>query len=139
MRAGLTALLVAVLATTGAGCSLFGSDGGGGDSSETEAPDAPSGLSATSGNSQVELDWSTVDGVQAYRVYRAESSSSTDPLANEAVMEVSDATTYTDGSAKNGTEYKYVVTSVGTGGSESAPSNTARRTPFAEPGSRPSE
>jgi len=98
--------------------------------------DKASNLSATSGNSQIDLDWSAAAGAETYTVYRS-SSSSTDPSSNPPLTTGVSNPTYTDSEAKNGTTYYYVVTSVGSDGNESAPSNEASKTPFSEPGGRP--
>ena len=95
-----------------------------------------SGLSGTSGDEQIKLDWSTAAGAETYNVYRS-SSSSTDPSDNDPLATgVSDAA-YTDMGVQNGTTYYYVVTSVGSDGNESAPSNEVSKTPFSEPVGRP--
>jgi fibronectin type 3 domain-containing protein len=95
-----------------------------------------SGLSGTSGDGQIKLDWSTAAGAETYNVYRS-SSSSTNPADNSPLATGVSDPAYTDMGAQNGTTYYYVVTSVGSDGNESAPSNEVSKTPFSEPGGRP--
>ncbi len=106
-------------------------------SSEREGtPFAPaSGLAGTSGDSQIQLEWSGAAGAEAYNVYRSESSTdgaSGDPLASA----VSDPR-YADTSAENGTTYYYRVTSVNPENAESSASNEVEKTPFDDPPDRP--
>lgn len=132
---GLSAVLLAAVVALSLGCGGSGANGGGDSSPESSAPEAPSGLSGTSGDGQVSLDWQAAGGAEAYNVYRATSSSS---VMDESPLEGSvSSTTYTDGSAKNGTRYYYVVTSVGSEGAESGPSDVVSRAPFSSPPDRP--
>jgi hypothetical protein len=91
----------------------------------------PTGLTATTGNAKVLLSWtaSSSRGVVGYDVYRENANGTwpTSPLANTA------STSYTDTGLTNGTTYTYRVTSVGSGGTQSAPSNTASATPNVPP------
>lgn len=125
------------MSVTVSACGVFGSNEEDDDSSEEEptALAAPSSLEATSGNSQIGLDWEAVSEADTYNVYRSTSSTSGtsgDPLA-EGVSQAS----YTDDSAENGTTYYYRVTAVGSEGTESDGSDEVEATPFDEPPSRP--
>ncbi|MGK0456778.1 MAG: hypothetical protein ACJAUA_001085 [Zhongshania aliphaticivorans] len=85
-------------------------------------PTAPSGLTATPGNSLVNLDWdeNIEDNLVSYRVYRKvdPESYSTTPLA----VVSHPSTEFTDSSTENDTTYYYVVTAVDSNSNESAPS-----------------
>jgi hypothetical protein len=124
---GLAVAMIAGLVILGAGCGSSGSNGG----DSVSPPPTPSGLTATSGEGQVALDWPSVSGAEGYNVYRSTASGTVmegDPLAG-AVSK----STYTDGSVTNGTAYYYVVTAVGEGDTESGPTDAVSRTPFASP------
>ena len=82
-----------------------------------------SGTGTSAATYQVALSWegpsSSSVPVMGYNVYRAASGSSTYTLLNSS-MDAS--TTYTDSTVKSGLTYNYEVTSVGSGGVQSAPS-----------------
>lgn len=82
-------------------------------------PDAPTGLAATGGYSQILLDWNAATGASSYNVKRATSSGG--PYATIGTVS---ATGYTDSSVVNDTTYYYVVSSVNMAG-ESADSAEA--------------
>ncbi len=91
---------------------------------DTQAPTAPSGLSATAASStRVDLAWtgSTDDlGVTGYRIYRD----------GAMVGSVGNAAAYPDTTARAGTTYDYHVRAVDAAGNESGPSETRSvRTP----------
>lgn len=88
--------------------------------------EAPSNLTATSGNSQVTLSWDAVAGATVYNVKR--STTAGGPYTTIA-SNVS-GTSYIDTDVVNGTTYYYVVTAITTEG-ESANSNEASATPTA--------
>lgn len=115
---------------------LVGCGGDGGTDPEPdpdpEPPSAPSGLSGTSGDTQVALQWNAVSDVEAYTVYRATESFSDVSDAN-AVGEGLSATDFTDTDVENGTLYYYRVTATAED-LESDGSNQIDLTPFAEPG-----
>ncbi len=95
--------------------------------SDTTAPSAPAGLSATPGDGTVALSWSAATddvGVTGYRVYRDGSQIAT------AV-----GTIHTDTGRTNGTTYSYTVTAVDAAGNVSAASSSASATPQAAGGS----
>lgn len=130
-------MLITALCLAGPGCSLFGSDDDG--ELDTTAPTAPSGLTGASGDSVIELTWDAVgaDDLDGYNVYRSESA--IDLLSNVGPHNeslVSDAT-FSDGEARNGTTYYYVVTAVDIAANESEPSEVVDKTPFTDPPDRP--
>ncbi len=111
-----------------------GGDDGGGGGTGLSAPAAPSGLGATSQEGAAQLSWDTVDDADTYRVYR-DTSSGVD-VSSSALDTGIDQTSYTDGTAENGTEYFYVVTAVASEDGESAESDAsgeAGAIPFAAP------
>lgn len=129
----LSVVLLAGLVAVGMGCGGSGSNGSG----DRSAPSAPSNLSGTSGDGKVKLEWKRVVEAEAYNVYRATSSSSvmdSSLIMKEAPLTGAvSSTTYTDGSAQNGTRYYYVVTAIGAEGAESDPSEVLSRAPFSSP------
>lgn len=105
-------------------------NGGGESANSTEAttatiPAAPTGLSATAGNSQVALSWSTSTGAASYNVKRATVSGGPYTTLTNATT-----TSYTDATAVNGTTYYYVVSALNSSG-ESANSSEVSATPSA--------
>ncbi|MGO8669919.1 MAG: fibronectin type III domain-containing protein, partial [Capsulimonadaceae bacterium] len=89
------------------------------------APSAPTGLTATPGNAQVSLSWSSSTGATSYNVYRgtATGAESATPIATSTT-----STAYTDASVTNGTTYFYKVAAVNAGGT-SGLSNEGSATP----------
>jgi len=74
-------------------------------------PSAPTGLTATAGNGQVALEWTTILGVTGYRVFRSTGGSwPTTPLARVS------GRTYRNGGLSNGTTYSYRVSAFNAGG-----------------------
>lgn len=73
---------------------------------------APTGVTATAGDSQVALAWSAVANATSYSVYRAIKSGG--PYT--AVATGLTSASYTDTGLTNGTAYYYVVTAVSAGG-----------------------
>lgn len=105
--------------------------------SDTTPPEPPSGLSATSQDGAVLLEWNAVqaEDLAGYNVYRSTSSgvnTSGDPLESE----VSSAE-YVDETAENGTTYYYGVTAIDKAENESGSSGEVEKTPFATPPDRP--
>jgi titin len=92
---------------------------------EPSAPGTPTGLTATSGNSSVTLNWTAVSGATSYSVYRG-----TTAGGESATALASGVTTasYTDSTAANGTKYYYKVAAVNAGGT-SGLSGEASATP----------
>jgi len=89
------------------------------------APPAPSGLTATPGNAQVALAWSTVADASSYNIYRATAvgAEGTNPLATSSTAN------YTDNGVGNGMAYYYTVAAVNLGGA-SAQSGEVSATPL---------
>jgi len=114
--------LASLLAVNLAGCVGYGGGGntkpGGG-----SAPTAPTGLSATAANAQVNLSWSASFGASAYYVKR--STTSGGPYTQIAAPAVAN---FTDTTVTNGTTYFYVVSALNAAG-ESANSAQANATP----------
>ena len=94
-------------------------------------PEAPTGLTAVPGDSQVSLDWDDngEPDIAGYHVYRG-------PLP-AAMVKLTAAplpdSQYTDASVINGELYCYAVTAVDQGGNESAASASVSVTPGAQP------
>jgi fibronectin type 3 domain-containing protein len=118
--------LASLLAVNLAGCVGYGGGGnpktGGG-----SAPAAPTGLSATAANAQVNLSWSASSGASAYYVKR--STTSGGPYTQIAAPA---ATSYADNSLTNGTKYFYVVSAYNSYG-QSSNSAEVSATPTAPP------
>jgi len=95
-------------------------------------PAAPTGLTATAGDGQVQLDWNdnTEGDLEGYNVYRSTSSGGGYVQLNGAPVASSD---YLDTGLINGVTYYYVVSAVDNAGQESSPSNEASATPSAPP------
>ncbi len=69
-------------------------------------PSAPAGLSATAGDAQAVLSWSSVSGVDSYSVKRAPAATGPYSIVASGLT----ATSYTDTGLANGTTYYYAVT-----------------------------
>jgi fibronectin type 3 domain-containing protein len=90
-------------------------------------PAAPTGLTATPGNTQVVLNWTAVTGATSYNVKRSTTSGGPYTTINSPTTNTSTNTGLT-----NGTTYFYVVSAVNAGG-ESANSTQVSATPVALP------
>jgi len=88
-------------------------------------PPAPTGVTASAGNNQVNLTWTAVTGATGYNVYRGTSSGAETLLS--ARTNVS-GTTFTDNTAANGTQYFYYVTALN-GSLQSGKSSEVSATP----------
>ena len=88
-------------------------------------PAAPTSLTATEGNAQVELNWDTVAGAVNYNVYRSLLSGG----GYTRIVTGTTNTVYTDTNVTNGTWYYYAVTAIDAVGNESALSNEASALP----------
>lgn len=93
---------------------------------------APTGLTGTSEDGEIKLNWSAASGAANYNVYRdtapISSTSGSSPLESGVP-----AASYTDDTAANRTKYYYRVTSVNPEGEESSLSNEIAKTPFESP------
>jgi len=89
------------------------------------APAAPTGLTATAGNTQVSLAWSGSAGASSYNVYRGTTAGgeSTTAIATGVTT-----TSFTNTGLTNGTQYFYKVKAVNSAGT-SGYSNEASATP----------
>lgn len=92
-----------------------------------QAPPTPAGLTASGGNQQVNLSWSSSTGATSYNIYRSSTSNGhgQTPLASGVT-----ATVFTDTGVTNGVPQYYRVTAVNSAG-ESGRSNEASATPSA--------
>ena len=94
-------------------------------------PTAPTGLTATSGNTQVALSWSAGSGATSYNVYRGTTAGGE---STTAIATGITSTSYTNTGLTNGTTYYYEVAGVNSVGT-SGYSNEASATPAAGTGS----
>jgi fibronectin type 3 domain-containing protein len=97
---------------------LSGGGGGG-------VPPAPTGLTATAGNTQVSLSWSASSGATSYNVYRGTTAGGE---RSTAIATGITTATYTNTGLTNGTAYYYKVAAVNSSGT-SGYSNEASATP----------
>jgi fibronectin type 3 domain-containing protein len=95
------------------------SSGGGGPSAPVTMPTAPTGVTATAGNSQINLAWSAVSGASSYNVYWADTAGVT-PATGTKVAGASSPYALTG--LTNGTTYYAVVTAVNSAGESPASS-----------------
>jgi DNA/RNA endonuclease G (NUC1)/fibronectin type 3 domain-containing protein len=107
--------------------SAVGAGGEGANSSEVTATPmaAPTGVTATPGNSHVQLAWTAVTGATGYNVKRSTTMGSGYATINSPATNSFDDTT-----AANGTTYYYVVTAINATG-ESLPSSEVSGLPAA--------
>src|SRR5208337_95313 len=89
------------------------------------APSAPTGLTATAGNSTVVLSWNASSGATSYNVYRG---TTTGGESVTAIVTSITSVSYSDTGLTNGTKYYYKVAAVNSGGT-SALSAEASATP----------
>lgn len=97
----------------------------------TTPPSAPTGLTATAGDSQVALSWNTSSGATVYNVKRATTNGGPYTLVTSVA-----SPSYTNTGLTNGTTYYFVVSAQNSGG-ESANSAQASATPTAGSGAPP--
>ncbi|OCT15518.1 hypothetical protein A8709_15700 [Paenibacillus pectinilyticus] len=88
------------------------------------APNAPTGVTATAGNNQVTLAWSsnTEPNLSGYNVYRNNVKLNSTPLTSPS---------YVDTGLTNGTTYAYQISAVNTSSLESSKSTAVNATPSA--------
>jgi hypothetical protein len=92
---------------------------------ETTAPSAPTGVSASAGNGQATISWSSVSTATSYNIYW----STTSGVTKTTGTKISNVTSpYTHTGLTNGTTYYYVVTTVNSSG-ESSESSQVSGTP----------
>jgi fibronectin type 3 domain-containing protein len=116
-----------LLALLQAGCGGYSNGGGNGGGGGSNPPPAPTGLTASAANAQVNLTWNASSGATAYYVKR--STTSGGPYTQIAAPT---ATSYADNSVSNGTKYYYVVSAYNSYG-QSANSAEVSATPMAPP------
>jgi fibronectin type 3 domain-containing protein len=116
-----------LLALLQAGCGGYSNGGGNGAGGGSNAPFAPTGLTASAANAQVNLTWNASSGATAY--YLKRSTTSGGPYTQTATPT---ATSYADNSVTNGTKYYYVVSAYNSYG-QSANSAEVNATPMAPP------
>jgi fibronectin type 3 domain-containing protein len=116
-----------LLALLQAGCGGYSNGGGNGGGGGSNPPPAPTGLTASAANAQVNLTWNASSGATAYYVKR--STTSGGPYTQIATPT---ATSYADNSVSNGTKYYYVVSAYNSYG-QSANSAEVSATPMAPP------
>src|SRR5437899_1155823 len=103
------------------------SGGGGGGGGGGQPPATPSGLTATAGNQQVTLMWSVSSGASSYHAKRGTVSGGLYTTVTSPT-----ATSYTDTSLTNGSDYYYVVSAVNASGeSGNSGEKSARQSPTA--------
>ena len=95
---------------------------------QAQALAAPTGLTATAGNAQIALSWTSVSGASSYNVKRATVTGGPYTTVASGVT----ATSYTNTGLTNGTAYYYVLSAVNAAG-ESANSAQVSATPQATP------
>ena len=91
---------------------------------QVAAPATPTGLTATAGDSKVDLSWTASSNATSYNVKRSTTPGGTYTTIATGVT----ATSYSNTGLTNGTAYYYVVSGVNSGG-ESANSNEVSATP----------
>jgi fibronectin type 3 domain-containing protein len=116
-----------LLALLQAGCGGYSNGGGNRGGGGSNPPSAPTGLTASAANAQVNLTWNASSGATAYYVKRSTTSSG--PYTQIATPT---ATSYADNSVTNGTKYYYVVSAYNSYG-QSANSAEVEATPMAPP------
>ena len=90
--------------------------------SDTTAPSAPTGVSATAGNGQTTVSWSSVSGATSYNIYWSTTSGVTKTTGTKLTGATS---SYLHSGLTNGTTYYYVVTAVNSYGESSESSQVS--------------
>src|SRR3989338_9962472 len=99
------------------------------------APSAPTGVSASPGNGQVTITWTSVSDAASYNIYSSTESGVTKTIGTTKLT--SDASPYKHTGLTNGTTYYYVVTAVNSFG-ESSESIQVSETPLTPDTTAPS-
>jgi fibronectin type 3 domain-containing protein len=113
---------------------LTGCGGGGGTSTPEPAPGAagptaPTNVTATPGNGQVSIGWTTVSGATSYNIYW----STTPGVTKESNPIFDAANPYLHAGLAGGTTYYYVVTAVNSTGESVASAEKSATTPLLAP------
>ena len=95
----------------------------------TGPPPPPTGLTATSGNAQVSLAWSTSTGATSYNVYRGTTSGGE---SSTAIATGLTSASYTNTGLTNGTTYYYKVAAVDSSGTSGLSSEVSATPESAE-------
>jgi len=95
-----------------------------------EAPDTPTGLTATAGDGQITLSWSASSGATKYNIYRK--SGTQYPYLTQVT-----GTSYTDTGLTNGNTYYYKVSALDDNDNESAATSAVSATPQVQGGAGP--
>ncbi len=95
-------------------------------SSGSTLPSAPTGVAASGGNGQVQINWNSVSGATSYNIYWSTASGVT-PQNGTKIANVTSP--YTQTGLTNGTIYYYVVTAVNSSGESAASTPQAQATP----------
>lgn len=131
--AGIITTILIILAITMYGCGTSNPTTATGGTTSTTPPVTPLNASATAGNTQNTITWSSVSGATSYKIYFAinstASTSAQIKTANQLVSSNANSPQAHIG-LSNGTPYSYVVTAVNSAG-ESNPSNVVSATPLA--------
>ena len=90
-------------------------------------PAAPTGVTATPGNAQVTVTWTTVSGATSYNIYVAPGSTVTTSTGTK-IPNVTSPATISGAAVVNGTQYAFIVTAVNANG-EGTPSSVVTATP----------
>lgn len=132
MFAGIRGILRSTFICSAVAVSLAGCGGGGSSSSgggSSSGLPAPSGVSASAGNSQVTVSWNPVTGAASYNIYWSTSSG----VSKTSGTRIPGASSpYVHSGLTNGATYYYVVTSQNSNG-ESTESAKASATPGLAP------
>ena len=113
--------LLALILTTG--CSDHAAFNGIYPTPAVQVPPAPSSVTLTAGDSQVNVSWSPVNGATSYNIYWS-NTSGVKP-SNGTKMGGLTSSQYTHASLTNGLNYYYVVTAVNSAGESSASSQAS--------------
>ncbi len=92
----------------------------------TTAPSAPTGVSASAGDTQIIIGWNAVSGATSYNIYWSTTPGVTTATGTRIT---GSANPYIHSALVNGTAYYYIVTAVNSVG-ESAPSSQVSATPM---------